>query len=478
MQEVVWVEDARSTTPTLKNPPLLAVEERVLGGRYRILRLIGRGGMADVFLGDDLLLERTVAIKVMHAHLADDSSGLERVRREAMTLAAVRSPNVVGIYDIGFDGSVFLVMQHLEGHTIEDEIARTGPMSEARATGVLAQLLDGLVEIHALGLVHRDIKPSNIILGGGDHVVLLDLGIALDVRRAPLTAPGMVAGTPGYLAPESCTCETDYASDVYQVGLIMLFLLTGVDFGRQSPARSVEDLLSRLPASLRGMARRALATDPSERFPSALVMREALDNPPEVPPPPPPPLPSAKDERRRTRRGVQAPLTKRDSAATTVLLPTVLLPTVLLPAQILAPPQTVYLGGIRLPIVQLAKLRRRILIVDEDVAFSRTLHRMLKAHDALIVNTPSQALAHLEGGARVDVILCGLMAPMEFHAGMIQRCSEQVPVTIFLTETRASKEVCAHTDKITNRCLGKPFELDLLEELIDDCIGSRPLATI
>ena len=469
MQDGVWVEGARSTTPTLRTKPLV-VESRVLGDRYRILRVIGRGGMADVFLGDDLLLERTVAIKVLHTNLAEDSTGLERFRREAMTLAAVRSPHVVGIYDIGFDDSVFLVMEHIEGHTLEDEIVRTGPMTETRALAVLTQLLDGLLEVHAAGLVHRDIKPANIILGGSDHVVLLDLGIALDTRRAPLTDVGLVVGTPGYLAPEcSIRAETDYASDVYQVGLVMLFILTGVDFGDQSPKRNVEDLLTKLPASLRAMARRALATDPFERFRSASVMREALtlmlESPSPPPPPPPTPPPkSPKQDRRGTRRGVQAPLAKRTTPATvTTVLHTASIPSA----------QSLYLGGIRLPDVHEAKLRRRILIVDEDVAFTQTLHRMLKTHDALIVNTSTQALSHLAGGARVDVILCGLMAPMAFHAAMLRTGCEHVPATIFLTETREAKDACAFTHGLTHRCLGKPFELDLLEQLIDDCLGSR-----
>src|SRR6185312_14891762 len=131
MLPLLPTEDESSTTPTLRSPPLLVAREpRVLGGRYRVRRLLGQGGMADVFLGDDLLLDRTVAIKILRPSLADDSAGLERFRREAMTLATVRSPNVVGIYDIGMQNeSVYLVMQYIDGHTIEQEIARSGPMS-------------------------------------------------------------------------------------------------------------------------------------------------------------------------------------------------------------------------------------------------------------------------------------------------------------------------------------------------------------
>jgi serine/threonine-protein kinase len=233
--------------------------------------------MANVFLADDLLLERTVAIKVLHAALAD-SGGLERFRREAVALGAVHSNHVVGIHDMGLDGpDVYLVMEHIEGKTIEEEVARLGPMSVARAENVIIQLLVGLAEMHAQNLVHRDIKPSNILVDGTGHVVLLDLGIALDTRRARLTQPGMVAGSPGYLAPESrARAESEFTSDVYQVGLLLLFLLTGVDFARRVHL-SIEELLLRLPAPLDRIAGRALAPDPAQRFPSALIMKEAIE---------------------------------------------------------------------------------------------------------------------------------------------------------------------------------------------------------
>ena len=510
MPHVVPIEDERSTTPTQRNTPLLARETRVLGGRYQVRRLLGRGGMANVFLGDDLILERAVAIKILHTHLADDSSGLERFRREAMTLAAVRSPHVVGIYDIGLDGDggVFIVMQHVEGPTIEEEIVRTGPMSNARATAVLTQLLDGLAEVHSLGVVHRDIKPSNVILGTSDHVVLLDLGIALDPRRAPLTAPGMVAGTPGYLAPESRTrAESDYASDVYQVGLLMLFLLTGVDFARRCPMKGVADLLDRLPPSLAFMARRALATDPSDRFPSASVMREAL----ELRAPSPPPVTST-PKRARTARQAQPPLAREpvlqlegptvELVALSDTAPAIksaigesrartIKTTALQAAQILSvQPETcasmvdfdtVQPTQTRLPIASLRQAtatppRGKIMIVDEDVAFCRTLQRMLKAHDTLIANTPGQALAHLGSDSCIDVILCGLATPGLFHSAVLKTYPQQAGAIIFLTGGSATRETRAFVARMANKCLGRPFDLALLRRLIDDCLEAREVS--
>ncbi len=360
--------------------------------------------MANVFLGDDLLLERAVAIKLLHPELAVDSSGMERFRREAMTLAVVRSPHVVGIYDIGLDEEgVYLVMQYIEGHTIEQEIARTGAMTPARAETILTQLLDGLAEVHAQGLVHRDIKPSNILLEGDDHVVLLDLGIVLDARRNPLTAPGMVAGTPGYLPPESRTrAESDYSSDVYQVGLLMLLLFTGVDYARRCPISDFEDLMEKLPPAFGAVARRALAIEPSARFPSAEVMKEALIG-----------LAGSAPPERLPNEPFRLTVPVQVTAARTIKT-TALQAAQILSAQIVSArtddeePATLRIVSrrprTRMPLLKAPK-RGRILILDDDMAFCGTLDRMLKGmHDVLVVKTPRQALAHIEGGARADAI--------------------------------------------------------------------------
>jgi serine/threonine-protein kinase len=165
-------------------------------------------------------------------------------------------------------------MHHIDGNTIEQEVIRHGPMSVQQAEAVLVQILDGLTAIHSRGLIHRDIKPSNVLLGANDHVVLLDFGIALHTRRAPLTAPGMVAGTPGYLPPE---CDVELTSDLFQVGLLMVYVLTGVETARfLSETKSIDNLLMRMPCRLADVARRALATDPAQRFDSAETMKAAV----------------------------------------------------------------------------------------------------------------------------------------------------------------------------------------------------------
>ena len=451
-------EDARSTTPTRKSLPLFVRDMRVLGGRYQLRRLIGRGGTADVFLGDDLLLERAVAVKLLHPYLAEDMSALERFRREAMTLAAVRSPHVVGIHDIGVDGDgAFIVMEYVEGPTLEEVIARSGPMSNARTVAVLAQLLDGLADVHALGLVHRDIKPSNIILGGSDHVVLLDLGIALDPLRVPLTAPGMVAGTPGFLAPESSThAESDYASDVYQVGLLIVFLLAGA---RRSSTKGMEELFAN--TSLGRMARRALAADPAERFPSASVMRAELDTvlaPPAKETPQAGPCIAQDTWLPRACVAPEAAVISISDVPTKVIRSTVLQAARIL--SVVASPD------------EAPPVRGKIMLVDENAAFCRTLQRMLRGHDTLIVNTSSQALSHLEGGSRADVILCGLPTPRVFHAAVFDECPAQADAIIFLSAGRSLAEARELVAKKTNKCLGRPFDLALLMRLIDESLAA------
>ncbi|HEY6177205.1 MAG TPA: serine/threonine-protein kinase, partial [Kofleriaceae bacterium] len=186
-----------------------SAERELIAGRYEILSLIGRGGMAEVFAGRDCMLERQVAIKRPLRELAGDADSSDRLQREAIALATIDSPHVVGIHDVGFapDG-VYLIMQRLYGRTLDVEITRNGAVSPARACRIARDILVGLAAVHAAGLIHRDLKASNILLaersgatGGGDpdgsageagvlprgidrgdRAVLLDLGAALHPR--------------------------------------------------------------------------------------------------------------------------------------------------------------------------------------------------------------------------------------------------------------------------------------------------------
>jgi serine/threonine protein kinase, bacterial len=465
---LIFVSQPVSARPTTKVLVLRPNEARELGRRYRVRRLIGRGGMSDVYLGDDLLLERPVAIKVMHQNPADPM-GLERFRREATTLAAVRSPHVVAIYDIGVEGNdLYLVMQHIEGHTIEQEIARSGPMTLERAQAVLLQVLDGLAEMHSQGLVHRDIKPSNVILDLSDHVVLLDLGIVLDTRRAPLTAPGMVAGTPGYLAPETrASAESEFTSDVYQVGLLMVFMLTAVDTGLRAYNCGFEALFTRMPSSLVKVARTALACDPAERFGSAAIMKHAVIAALAAPAP-------RTLERQVAPRGEHRPIlipreptpsprpTEEIGAAQLRNLLTETCPTRSL-KPLVRPAARLELVE---PVAPMA--RGTILIVDEDTKFATTLQRMLFEHDVSVVPDSRQAVARIVAGERFHVIVCGRTMPVSLHEGLLAACPQQAAVIVFLTGGIATtRQTRALMSRVANRSLGMPFDIQLLKELID-----------
>ncbi len=249
-----------------------SLERRVLNNRYVIEYAIGSGGMSHVLAAKDLLLDRTVAIKILRKPNAD-SADLERLRREAAALAAVESPHVVPIFDVGVDGTeMYLVMQFVRGITLAEEIERFGPMTPVRACRITRDILAGLCALHRGGLVHRDLKPANVMLDRDDRAVLLDLGIALHRRRRPLTPPGMAAGTPGFMAPEqSDSGAVDSRTDLYQVGRILQCLLTGVD-----AEQDLEVALCAVPPALHSVVRRALAPI-GRRFATSEEMMLALD---------------------------------------------------------------------------------------------------------------------------------------------------------------------------------------------------------
>jgi serine/threonine protein kinase len=245
----------------------------VLVGRYSLTALIGCGGMAEVFEAYDRQLERIVAIKRPRSDAPRDAMVSERLHREALALAAIDSPRVVAIHDVGFTSTgVFLVMQRLRGRTLEDEIGRGGPVTPARACRIARDILAGVAEIHARGLVHRDLKASNVLLDESDRAVLLDLGAALHPRRRPLTAPGTVIGTPECMAPEQFEQGAlDGRVDLYQLGLIMLYLLTGVMASSGIDTRNLP-----IPPALREAINRARAPV-HERYATVAEMAQGLE---------------------------------------------------------------------------------------------------------------------------------------------------------------------------------------------------------
>ena len=258
-------------TPALEVREVREARE-VLAGRYELTALLGRGGMAEVHAAYDRELERVVAIKRPRRDMDGDAAISDRLRREAIALAAIDSPHVVAIHDVGHAAnSVFLVMQLLSGRTLDDELER-GPVTPARACRIARDVLAGLDAIHTSGLVHRDLKASNVLLDRNDRAVLLDLGAALHRRRRSLTAPGTVLGTPECMAPEQLEQRPlDGRVDLFQLGLILIYMVTGV---RADCA--VDPTRLAIPRALRYVIARALSPV-GERYASTSQMQRALD---------------------------------------------------------------------------------------------------------------------------------------------------------------------------------------------------------
>ena len=206
---------------------------RLLDGRYRISGRIARGGMASVYEATDIRLDRTVAIKVMHAGLGDgsDDDFAARFVREARAAARLSHPNVVAVYDQGDDdGIVFLAMELITGHTLRDTIAKESPMSPARALALMEPVLSALASAHRAGLIHRDVKPENVLIADDGRIKVADFGLAkaISADTQHTATQGVLIGTVSYLAPELVVeGRADARADVYAAGVLLYELLTG-----------------------------------------------------------------------------------------------------------------------------------------------------------------------------------------------------------------------------------------------------------
>lgn len=252
----------------------------LIGGRYEVVRRIGSGGMAEVYLALDLLLEREVVVKMLLREFRNDPTAVERFRREGVALATVHSPHVLCVHDIGMhERDMYLVVRYVCGHNLEELITQQGPMPTRRAAMLVSQVLVALDALHERRLVHRDVKPSNVLVEGDDHVVLIDLGVVQNPRHSTLTPESDTAGTPRFMAPEQRRYHVvDLRADLYQAGLLLLHLLTGVDaYALQSDPAQLFRLCDGLDEAIGALIRRALADSPVDRFLSAGEMRHAIE---------------------------------------------------------------------------------------------------------------------------------------------------------------------------------------------------------
>jgi serine/threonine-protein kinase len=255
---------------------------QVIAGRYRVLRRLGAGGMADVYLADDTTLGRQVAVKVLLKRYAGDESFVERFRREAQAAARINHPNIVNIYDWGpVDGTYYIVMEYVEGETLKDHIRREGRYPPGEAVRIALELLAGVQVAHGVHIVHRDIKSQNILIDRAGTVKVTDFGIA-KADDSQMTEAGSILGTAQYLAPEQAKGEpVDERTDLYSVGVVFYEMLTGslpfrgdsavtvaLKHVNEQPAEPAE-LVPGLPYSLNQIVLKALAKDPDQRYRNA-----------------------------------------------------------------------------------------------------------------------------------------------------------------------------------------------------------------
>jgi serine/threonine-protein kinase len=290
---------------------------RLVDGRYEVRARIARGGMATVYLAVDRRLDRDVALKVMHPHLADGTSGADfvaRFRREARTAARLAHPGLVAVFDQGVDGETsYLTMEYVDGENLRRRIGEQGALTLGEALRVTEAVLDALTVAHRAGLVHRDVKPENVLLDGDDRVKLADFGLARAVTEVTSTTTGTVMGTVAYLAPELVVRgEADARTDVYAVGILLYESITGRQpFTGATPIQvAFQHVNTDVPAP---SARVPWLPSEVDELVAALTARDPSDRPVDAA--------AALALARRTRRLLDAPtLARRADVAPTAAL--------------------------------------------------------------------------------------------------------------------------------------------------------------
>jgi beta-lactam-binding protein with PASTA domain/predicted Ser/Thr protein kinase len=265
--------------------------DTMVDGRYRILRKIGSGGMADVYCAEDTQLGRQVALKLLYPRFAEDEQFVERFRREASSAAGLQHPNVVQVFDRGeWDGTYYIAMEFLPGRNLKQVVREHGPLDPALAADLVIQILKAARFAHRRGIVHRDIKPHNVIVDDEGRAKVTDFGIAR-AGASDMTETGSIMGTAQYLSPEQAQgLPVDARSDLYSIGVVLYELLTGrPPFDAESPVTIAlkqvseepvppRELNPAVPPALEAVTLRALRKDPAERFQDADGMIAALES--------------------------------------------------------------------------------------------------------------------------------------------------------------------------------------------------------
>ena len=263
----------------------------MVDNRYALVRVLGSGGMAKVYLAHDEVLGRDVALKMLRGAYAEDEEFVERFKREAQAAARLSHPNIVAVYDRGraADGSYYIAMEYVPGGTLKDRIVRDGALAPGVAAGVAEQISDALSAAHEQGVVHRDIKPQNALVTRSGDVKVTDFGIARAAASPSVTATSVVLGTAAYMSPEQAQGKVvGPRSDLYSLGVVLYEMLTGaLPFEAENPvavslkhvndpAPSPRDANPEVPEALDAITLKLLAKDPNDRYPSAAALADDL----------------------------------------------------------------------------------------------------------------------------------------------------------------------------------------------------------
>ena len=268
----------------------MIIKGQKINDRYQIIRTIGEGGMANVYLAYDTILNRNVAVKILRGDLAGDEKFVRRFKREAISASSLAHPNIVEMYDVGEDnGNNFIVMEYIDGRTLKSLIKKRGPLTLPEVIDIMLQLTSAIACAHESYIIHRDIKPQNVMILDDGRVKITDFGIAIASNAADLTQTNSVMGSVHYLPPEQANGEgATIKSDVYSLGILMYELLTGkVPFKGENAVEialkqmkeeipSVCEFNSEIPQAIENIVLRACAKNPKNRYESVKEMHEDL----------------------------------------------------------------------------------------------------------------------------------------------------------------------------------------------------------
>ena len=264
---------------------------QMINDRYEIIRSIGEGGMANVYLAQDTILDRKVAVKILRGDLAEDEKFVRRFQREAISASSLNDPNIVEVYDVGEDdGKYFIVMEYVQGLTLKQLIKKRGSLTLPEVVDIMLQLTSAVAHAHESYIIHRDIKPQNVIILEDGRVKIMDFGIAVALNAGEFTQTNSVMGTVYYIPPEQANGgAATIKSDIYSLGILMYELVTGhVPFKGDNPVEvaikhmnepipSICEYDPEMPQSIENIILRASAKNPKNRYESAWDMHEDLE---------------------------------------------------------------------------------------------------------------------------------------------------------------------------------------------------------